>query len=285
MGESAPAAPEQVVLTAGRVSGVLGERMKAPPAIAQIKLYLQGLTPDALAREALRIDRIQRGVDDEGLVVLVEAIKGARPPERPVAAAPPEKAHRPARSSRPAAPAATPPAPAPPAVDPAFLRAHGTHIYGSGYALKVELDLLRRDEEREQPVYTLQIEGAKKRAGADGYAWDRKIALQLTRSELPELAAFLLGFAGTSLQFTNHGPNRNKSLTVEDQGDKLFVRIAEAGSAPVAVPVEPRDVFAWGELCLVALHLNKPSLTTDAHLALLRRLGRMTVTPNTRART
>jgi hypothetical protein len=48
-----------------------------------------------------------------------------------------------------------------------------------------------------------------------------------------------------------------------------------AGRSPVAVPAAAEDVFAWGELALVALQLNRPMLSADAHLQLLRRTGQM----------
>lgn len=155
----------------------------------------------------------------------------------------------------------------------ALLRAHGMHVYASSAALKIELDVLRGSEEGGAPQYTLQIEAARSSNGR--YQWQQKVPFQLTARELPVLASFLLGFAGSSLAFRNHGPNTDKSLEIEDQGAKLYVKLGYASRAPIPVPVDAADVFAWGELCLVALRLNRPLLDGQATLALLRRLGKM----------
>ena len=159
-----------------------------------------------------------------------------------------------------------------------FLRSHGVHIYGKSAALKIELDTLRGHETQAECHYTVLIEGANK-GKAMGYDWGAKIPFQLTRRELPLVAAFLLGFSSSKLELKNHGPEANKSLTLEEQKGKLFVKVAQTGRAPVPVPVEPADVFAWGELCMVALQLNRPTVSPGIHLALLRRVGRMSQQP------
>lgn len=155
-----------------------------------------------------------------------------------------------------------------------LLRQHGMHVYGKSAALKIELSQLRASEDDPAlPQYTLQLEGATSAAGR--YDWRRKIVFQLTRRELPLLAAFLLGNAGPGLSFGNHGPGNDKQLDIEDQGRHCFVRLKATGHPLVTVPVTPPDLFAWGELALVALHLNRPLLAAESQLALLRRLGDM----------
>lgn len=154
-----------------------------------------------------------------------------------------------------------------------MLRQHGMHVYASSAALKIELATLRAGEASGALQYTVQIDAA--RAKGHGYDWHGKVPFQFTRRELPLLAAFLLGMSGKKLTLSNHGPNTDKHVEVEDQGSHLFVKVRLNGKGPIALPVLPADVFGWGELCLVALQLNRPSLGTDGHLALLRRISRM----------
>jgi hypothetical protein len=155
-----------------------------------------------------------------------------------------------------------------------FLRSNGLHVYGGTAALKIELDTLGGGAQDRQAGYTVQIEGARKEPGS-GYAWHRKIQFQLTKRELPLMAAFLLGYGGPSIEFANHGPAHDKGLSVMDQGRRLYVRLRQQGTT-IPVPIEPPDVYAWGEICMLALQLNRPSLGTEGQLAMLRRIGRMT---------
>lgn len=154
-----------------------------------------------------------------------------------------------------------------------MLRQHGMHVYAKSAALKIELATLRAGEASGALQYTVQIDAA--RSKGSGYDWQSKVPFQFTRRELPLLTAFLLGMSGKSLTLSNHGPNTDKHFEVEDQGANLFVKVRLSGRAPIALPVQAADVFGWGELCLVALQLNRPSIGTDGHLALLRRMSRM----------
>lgn len=153
------------------------------------------------------------------------------------------------------------------------LRRHGMHVYASSAALKIELATLRAGETSGTLQYTVQVDAA--RAKGNGYDWRSKVPFQFTRRELPLLAAFLLGMSGKKMALANHGPNTDKHFEVEDQGSHLFVKVRLTGKAPIALPVQAADVFGWGELCLVALQLNRPALDTAGHLALLRRISRM----------
>jgi hypothetical protein len=225
-----------------------------------INRYVKSLAlPAASAEAGALIRKIAQGVDraDE-LQTLLDKIRNA----------PDEQTGSPAlpRRSTKLGPLAGRP-------DVALLRAHGIHIYGQQAALTIELDTLATDDGA--PVeYTLLIEGTRKNGGA--YDWTRKIPFQLTRRELPLVAAFILGyFSEKQLDFKYHGPANDKHLHLADQGCNLFVKLSQGGQALVAVPVEPADVYAWGELCMVALNLNRPTVSAEAQLALLRRIGQM----------
>ena len=255
----------------GYASQVLRGRGVQPPPKEQIAAYLASLTGDVLAQETGRLRRIALGVDNtDDVPCLLAAIRNCTSTAPPPSTAVDRREHPAAHKSRAAAPAPSP------RTDPHtdFLRSNGVHVYGATAALKIELDAFGGGAQDRQAGYTVQIEGARKEPGS-GYAWQRKIQFQLTRRELPLMAAFLVGYGGPSIEFANHGPAHDKSLSVMDQGRRLYVRLRQPGCT-IPVPIEPPDVYAWGEICMLALQLNRPSLGTEAQLVMLRRIGRMT---------
>ena len=138
--------------------------------------------------------------------------------------------------------------------------------------MKVELDLLRAPD-GEAAKYTVQIELAPSSAPRV-YDWHQKVAFQFTRRELPLLAAMLMGFAGDALVLTNHGPDHDKKLEIHQQGNKLFVKIRQGGTA-YSMPVEASDVFAWTAIAMTALKKNNDALDSGVFLEMLKRTGEM----------
>lgn len=258
---------------------VLRDRGIPHPPFAQLEMFVASMSEAEVPAMEERLRKLAFGTEtQEDLDELLDGIRAAVavPARRQEASslAPPLRDQE-TRSQ--AAPASARPATSGgeklPADVLATLRQHGMHVYAKSAALKIELATLRAGEATGNVVYTVQIDAA--RARGEGYDWQAKVPFQFTRRELPLLTAFLLGMSGQKLTLSNHGPNTDKHLEVEDQGANLFVKVRITGRAPVALPVMAPDVFAWGELCLVALHLNRPTLGTDAHLALLRRMSRM----------
>lgn len=250
-----PPAPR---LSAGYIAQALRGRGARAPDKAVIERYIASLSADDAAVAQSLVRRISLGVDSSGEVESFLERLGA------MEAAPVE----------PGAERRVPQEPPADSRQLGFLRSHGIHIYGKQAALKVELDRLKTEPDA-PPEYTVLVEGA--RNSDKGFDWTHKIPFQLTRRELPVLAAFLLGYsAQQKLDIKFHGSAQEKSLHVDDQGGNLFVRLSRGSERPIAVPVEPPDVFAWGELCLIALQMNRPAVSQEAQLALLRRIGNMT---------
>lgn len=154
--------------------------------------------------------------------------------------------------------------------DPAHMREHGLHIYGSKAALKAELDS-PKDRSFWLGKYTVAIELAPT-TGLRRYDWDVKLSFQITRRELPVLASFLMGFAGPELSFGNHGPDRNKTLDIEDQGTHLFLKLRQGHSA-FGIPISALDHYGLSALVLTAMRMNSPELDGPMQLALLKRVG------------
>ncbi len=154
----------------------------------------------------------------------------------------------------------------------AWMRSHGLHIYGSKSALKAELDTPRQSGAW-LGQYTVSFDMAPS-TSANRYDWDVKLSFQLTKRELPLLAAFLLGFAGTELSFPNHGPDRNKTLELKDQCTHFFIKIRQ-GHAAYAMPVSAPDHFGLTSLVMTAMRLNAPDLDGMTQIAMLKQVGRM----------
>lgn len=261
---------------------VLRDRGIPPPPLRQLEIFVELLSEAQRSVMEERLRRLSMGVEQqEDLDELLAGINAHAPDAAggDASPAPPRReAPRVARGQD-AGQEVHPPQRSigsdeklPPAVLH-MLRQHGMHVYASSAALKIELATLRTGEASGALQYTVQIDAA--RSKANGYDWHSKVPFQFTRRELPLVTAFLLGMSGKKLTLSNHGPNTDKHFEVDDQGAHLFVKVRLSGRPPIALPVQAADVFGWGELCLVALQLNRPSLGTDGHLALLRRISRM----------
>lgn len=121
--------------------------------------------------------------------------------------------------------------------------------YGSKAALEFRAHVANTSNGN-QSYHTVMLEGARAMGGRR-YDWNNKIVLQMMQRELPEVAAVLAG-AQPSCEFRNHGPQRNKGLIMQMQGDSLFVKLFRSGDDRLlcAVPVPAEDVFYINALVL-----------------------------------
>lgn len=146
-------------------------------------------------------------------------------------------------------------------------------MYGGKAALCIETDVTRQDEP------TLRLEAAPA-TGPRAYDWPRKLTLQLTREELPVVAATVLGLLPRCM-YKNHGPDQNKGLEIEHQGSHLFVRLFQKERGVLAVPVGPADSYYLGTLAMRALRQGTPWLSDQGILMLLKlTIQRMSVAQN-----
>ena len=113
-------------------------------------------------------------------------------------------------------------------------------VYGGKAALCIETDETRQGEP------TLRIEAARATAPRE-YDWRQKLALQLTREELPVIAATVLGLL-PRCAYNNHGPNQDKGLEIVHQGTHLFVRRVSEGSRRGGRPGDRRRQLRAGRL-------------------------------------
>ena len=150
---------------------------------------------------------------------------------------------------------------APPAVSSPPDRAQ-CRIYGSKAALCIESDETRQGEP------TLRIEAALAIASRQ-YDWTQKRVIQLTREELPIVAATVLGLL-PRCEYKNHGTEKDKGVEIVHQGTHLFVRLFQKERGVVAVQVGAADSYALGALCLRQLCRTTPWLNAGEVLLLLK---------------
>lgn len=147
------------------------------------------------------------------------------------------------------------------------------HIYASKAALTIELDTLKKQDGDGDGARTVLIEAAVP-AGGHGFDWERKIPFQLMRRELPLVVCGLLGLLDRPIQIKNHGPERNKSLHIEDQGANLYVKVMQ-WARTIALPVDHADAHAWNSIVLEALQRNAPAVGDYLQLQLLHTVAAM----------
>lgn len=153
------------------------------------------------------------------------------------------------------------------------------HVYAGKAALCFEADETRGNPARGVPgVPTVALDAAPA-LGEREYDWkNRKIRIQMTRLELPQVLAVLIG-ASQQCEFKNHGPENNKGFSIENQGDKFFVRVFGPGEVR-AVPMPFELAYAVTELVVRQMQMGTPWLSGDGIVNLVRSIkaGMRTVT-------
>lgn len=138
------------------------------------------------------------------------------------------------------------------------------HVYGSKGALCFEPDETRGG------VHTICLDAADA-TGPKQYNWGAKLRVQLTRDELLQVTSVLFGFL-PKCEGKNHGPDNSKGFSLEDQGDKLFMRVFAKGHPIKTVPIFPEDAFYVAQLFLGQMKKNAPWLSANEILATLQRV-------------
>lgn len=137
------------------------------------------------------------------------------------------------------------------------------HVYGGKAALCFEAD-----ETRSQ-FPTIALDAAQA-ISARQYNWGKKVRLQMTRAELPVVAAVLLGVQ-QRCEFKNHGQDNSKGFSMERQaGGKVFVKVFAKDEGVKAVPIEPADVFYVTALVMRQLQKACPWLDSAGIAGLIR---------------
>lgn len=137
------------------------------------------------------------------------------------------------------------------------------HVYGGKAALCFEADMTK------QGVPTVALDGAVSTAPRQ-YNWQNKVRIQMTKAELPVVAAVLMGVI-PSCEFSSHGQENNKGFSMERQGGgKVFVKVFEKGQPLRTVPIMAPDVFYVTSLVFRQLQKANPWLDNTSIMAIVR---------------
>jgi hypothetical protein len=136
------------------------------------------------------------------------------------------------------------------------------HVYGRRAALCFEVDVTRGG------VPTIALDAANC-INANTYNWAKKTRIQMTRAELPVVAAVLLG-SRASCEFKAHGPDKSKGFALERQaGGKVFAKVMDKDQPMKAVPIEAADAFYVASLFLLQIRRGSPWLDAVSTIALI----------------
>lgn len=143
-------------------------------------------------------------------------------------------------------------------------RFHSYHVYGGKAALCWEDDTTRAGEA------TVRLEAASA-TGPRQYDWSNKVIIQLTRDELPCVAAVFLGLIPEA-KGSNHGQGDNggKWFEIQHQGSKLFCKVGDPQSKMKAVPIEAQDAYWVATLLIRQIRAARPWLSGEDVVMLLR---------------
>lgn len=138
----------------------------------------------------------------------------------------------------------------------------GHHVYGRHSALYFAYDETRGGDA------TIAVDGAMSVATRQ-YNWNQKLRIQITRSDLPSVAAVMFGLL-PKVELTNYGADNTKRLMIENQGKNYFVNMSAKDHHQIAVPISASDVFEIRSLILAQLIKNRPEIGVEGVLANLK---------------
>jgi len=148
------------------------------------------------------------------------------------------------------------------------------HVYAGKSALCFEEDTTRSGE----PTVALD---AAISLGTRTYDWKNKVRLQLSKRELPIVAAALLGSIDYC-SFSAHGENNAKGFSIEVQskqpsGSTYFVKVWSKDEQTRAVPMDAADAYHVSSLVLSQLGKLYPEQSMQERMILLKRLANIHV--------
>jgi hypothetical protein len=126
-------------------------------------------------------------------------------------------------------------------------------LFGKSAAHTLEVTPHRRGGDF-MGVHVVSIDSAHALGSGTGYAWERKLVLQLTPEEMPGLIATLMGIT-PSVRFGHHGPERSKFIEVRRQEGGLVMVTGEK-SLSYSVPVPTATLYYLLELFCRAMSMG-----------------------------
>lgn len=148
-------------------------------------------------------------------------------------------------------------------------------VYGQSAALCVREDTTRSRKPGLPGNPTVRLEAAPANPNKPrDYLWDKKTAVQFSRSELPIVTAVFYG-AASECRFTGHGEGHTKGFEIKNQAGRIFVSIFDKGVS-YGIPIMPGESFYVAGLLLRQLKKAQPWLDgMDVNTLLTRVCGRL----------
>jgi len=140
-------------------------------------------------------------------------------------------------------------------------------LFGKSAAHTLEVTPHRRGGDF-MGVHVVSIDSAHALGSGAGYAWERKLVLQLTPEEMPELIATLMGIT-PSVRFGHHGASQAKFIEVRRQEGGLVMVTGEK-SLNYSVPVPAGTVYYLLELFCRAMNMAAPGRSVSDVLMLVK---------------
>jgi hypothetical protein len=117
-------------------------------------------------------------------------------------------------------------------------------------------------------VHVVSIDSAHALSAGGGYAWERKLVLQLTPEEMPAVIATLMGLI-SSVRFGHHGADRSKFVEVRRQESGLVIVTGEHALS-YSVPVPTATVYYVMDLFCRAMTMAAPGRSASDVLMLVK---------------
>ena len=140
-------------------------------------------------------------------------------------------------------------------------------LFGKAAAHTLEVTPHRRGGDF-MGVHVVSIDSAAALGSGGGYAWERKLVVQLTPEEMPGLIATMMGLT-PSVRFGHHGAGRDKFLEVRRQAGGLMMVTGEQALS-YSVPVPTATVYYVLDLFCRAMAMAAPGRSVSDVLMLVR---------------
>jgi hypothetical protein len=117
-------------------------------------------------------------------------------------------------------------------------------------------------------VQVVSIDSAHALGTGGGYAWERKLVIQLTPEEMPAVIATLMGIT-PSVRFGHHGAGRDKFVEVRRQEGGLVIVTGEKALS-YSVPVPTASIYYVLDLFCRAMAMAAPGRSVAEVLLLVK---------------
>ncbi|MDB5930983.1 MAG: hypothetical protein JWR60_2690 [Polaromonas sp.] len=140
-------------------------------------------------------------------------------------------------------------------------------LFGKSAAHTLEVTAHRRGGDF-MGVHVVSIDSAHALPAGGGYAWERKLVLQLTPEEMPAVLATLMGITPT-VRFGHHGATQAKFVELRRQ-ERGLVLVTGEHATVYSVPVPTATLYYMLDLFCRAMAMNAPGRSVSDILALVK---------------